>query len=247
VERIEADGYVTSLKQFIEVYNVGPPTAREWYNNGWRDIHDIIKYGLHTTKLTLSQKVFVEHYDDFQEKIPRSEAERIGTIVHRYANKICPGFQSVIVGGYRQGKDLCGDVDVLLTHPDPKATNNFILDIVGKLQEDNWIFHQLRKSTHSSNHDQETTSIIANSKTGLSSLDEAELVWQDADLLRNPLKGKRNVLRRVDIIVSPWKVAGCAIVGWTGATQFERELRSYTREKGMKFDSSGVRQLSDGS
>jgi DNA polymerase IV len=145
---------------------------------------------------------------------------------------------------------LSGDVDVIITHPDPEATQNVIDEIVERLYEDNWIAHELRISRANSKREQETVSwkgSIAKAGPGFDTLDKAFLVWQDGDLLANPVEGKRNLKRRVDIIVSPWKTAGCAIVGWSGAMQFERDLRSYCRKrKGLKFDSTGVRRVSDG-
>lgn len=45
--------------------------------------------------------------------------------------------------------------------------------------------------------------------------------------------------------MTPWKTAGCAVLGWTGAKQFERDLRSYCADKGLRFDSTGVRRVSD--
>ncbi len=51
----------------------------------------------------------------------------------------------------------------------------------------------------------------------------------------------------MDIIVSPWKTVGCAALGWTGDTTFERDLRLYCKEaKGWKFDSSGIRDRETG-
>ncbi|KAH1505679.1 hypothetical protein KXV52_001807, partial [Aspergillus fumigatus] len=59
---------------------------------------------------------------------------------------------------------------------------------------------------------------------------------------RNP-----NVHRRVDIIISPWRTVGCAVLGWSGDTTFERDLRRYAKKAhGWKFDSSGVRERTSG-
>lgn len=248
VEEIEADERVKSLKIFYDIYDVGEKTAREFYDKGWRDLDDVIQYGW--KDLPQNQQIFVKYYDDFQEKICRNEVKRIGAVVHRYANKIRPGFQSVICGGYRRGNALCGDVDVVVTHPDPGATRNFIEDIVEELIKDKWITHVLRFSTANSDRGEEPVSwkgSMAKAGAGFDTLDKAFLVWQDADLLTEPVEGRVNLKRRVDIIVSPWKTAGCAIVGWSGGNQFERDLRSYCRhKKGLKFDSTGVRRLSDG-
>ncbi|EFQ99126.1 DNA polymerase lambda [Nannizzia gypsea CBS 118893] len=62
-----------------------------------------------------------------------------------------------------------------------------------------------------------------------------------------PIPGNRrvpnpNLHRRVDIIVSPFRTIGCAVLGWSGDTTFERDLRRYAKKvHNWKFDSSGVR------
>lgn len=81
------------------------------------------------------------------------------------------------------------------------------------------------------------------------------MVWQDpewptkqSDLRDNPNMKNPNIHRRVDIIISPWKTAGCAVLGWSGGTTFQRDIRSYCRHaKNWKFDSSGIRSRVDGS
>ena len=91
-------------------------------------------------------------------------------------------------------------------------------------------------------------------KAGFDTLDKVFVAWQDPewpskaeDMKINPKTKNPNIHRRVDIIITPWKTAGCAIVGWTGNTMFERDLRLYCKkELGYKFDSSGVRRLDNG-
>lgn len=80
-------------------------------------------------------------------------------------------------------------------------------------------------------------------RSGFDTLDKALVVWQDpnseatADAPKNP-----NPHRRVDILISPWKTVGCAVLGWTSETTFQRDLRRYCKvEKGLKLDSSGIR------
>jgi DNA polymerase IV len=60
-------------------------------------------------------------------------------------------------------------------------------------------------------------------------------------------KTNTNIHRRVDIILSPWRTVGTAILGWSGGTTFQRDLRRFAKkEKGWKFDSSGVRDRGTG-
>lgn len=55
-------------------------------------------------------------------------------------------------------------------------------------------------------------------------------------------KNNPNPHCRVDIIISPWRTVGCAVLGWSGDLTFQRDLRRYAKKAhNWKFDSSGVR------
>jgi DNA polymerase IV len=163
----------------------------------------------------------------------------------------------VICGGYRRGKSDSGDVDVVLSHPDEEVTDGFLPQLTANLEDDGWITHMLEISMMNSKRGQHPLrwkGLAPKAKSGFDTLDHAFVVWQNPswvtevqDLERNPTAKNPNLHRRVDIIISPWKTAGCAVLGWTGGTMFERDLRNYSRhELGWKFDSSGVRSVLDG-
>lgn len=148
----------------------------------------------------------------------------------------------VIVGGFRRGKKECGDVDVLLSHRDDDMTVKAVDNIVMSLEKAQLITHTLTLSTRNSERGQ--APLPWRGETGIGSgfdtLDKAMVVWQDPRREDAPH-------RRVDIIVSPWKTVGCAVLGWSGGTTFQRDLRRYCKkEKGWKFDSSGIRSRADG-
>jgi hypothetical protein len=47
-------------------------------------------------------------------------------------------------------------------------------------------------------------------------------------IFKHPANGTtrpRDFYRRVDLIVAAWENYGAAVVGWSGGTQFERDLR----------------------
>jgi DNA polymerase IV len=90
--------------------------------------------------------------------------------------------------------------------------------------------------------------------SGFDTLDKALVVWQDRaghNTAKTGSSGNEGLLpphRRVDIIISPWKTVGCAVLGWSGGTTFQRDIRRFCKkEKGLKFDSSGIRSREDGS
>ena len=244
----ESDARLAVLRLFYEIWGVAETTAREFYNKGWRDLDDIVEYGWDT--LTRVQQIGVKYYDEFLQKIPRDEVASISDIILEHANKIHPGFQMVIVGGYRRGKLASGDVDVVLSHPDEAATKGFVEQIVVALEQSNYITHTLILSTKNTERGQVPVAWKGNEKkagSGFDTLDKALVVWQDPHWTTGEKKNP-NPHRRVDIIISPWKTAGCAVLGWTSGTTFQRDLRRYCKkERSLKFDSSGIRSRADGS
>ncbi|KAI4848102.1 Nucleotidyltransferase [Aureobasidium sp. EXF-8845] len=251
-EKAENDPELKVQRLFYNIWGVGATTARDFYKEkGWRDLDDVVEYGWST--LTRVQQIGVKFYDEFLLPIPRPEVEDIASIIHRHAVKVRDkGMQSLVVGGYRRGKENCGDVDIILSHPDEDKTLNIITDIVASLEEEGWITHTLLISTTTSNRSQETLPLNSSSAHGhgFDSLDKALVVWQDTKFesgLSDPKKKNPNPHRRVDIIIAPWKTVGCAVMGWSGGTTFQRDLRRYVRQTyNYKFDSSGVRDRRTG-
>ncbi|KAH7348692.1 hypothetical protein BKA65DRAFT_265179 [Rhexocercosporidium sp. MPI-PUGE-AT-0058] len=255
VDDIVEDPRMNILNVFYDIYDVAATTAIKFYNKGWKDLDDIVEHGW--GNLSRSQQIGVKLYDDFQLRIPRAEVERIGQIVLDHAKELREGFQMVICGGYRRGKPDSGDVDIMLSHPDEEATEDLIRDLLGSLEDNGYITHQLQVSSKTSERGQSPLQWkggMPKSSTGFDSLDKGLVVWQDPewptkedDLRENPKAKNPNPHRRVDILITPWKTAGCAVVGWTGGTTFEMDIRRYCRhEKNFKFDSSGIRRLNDG-
>jgi DNA polymerase IV len=259
VEDIEADEDLQVLRLFYEIWGVGATTAREFfYDKGWRDLDDIVERGWKT--LSRVQQIGVKFYDEFLDPIPRAEVEGIAQIVHRHACKVRDkDIQSLVVGGYRRGKEASGDVDIIVSHPDEKKTLGLVGDIVASLEEEGWVTHTLLLSLNSTHRGQETLPFRSGSGHGghgFDTLDKALVVWQDphwtddgdddADDSKHDKKNP-NIHRRVDIIISPWRTVGCAVLGWSAGTTFERDLRRYAKDvKGWKFDSSGVRNRGNG-
>lgn len=163
----------------------------------------------------------------------------------------------VIVGGYRRGKKECGDVDVILSHRDEHMTKDLVTAILRSLEKSGHVTHTLTLHTTNSDRDQQTLPYkgMGHSGHGFDTLDKALCVWQEpefdvataTEVDRDGKPKNPNVHRRVDIIVSPWRTVGAAVLGWSGATTFERDVRVWCRkERGWKFDSSGVRDRGSG-
>ncbi|KAF2180716.1 Nucleotidyltransferase [Zopfia rhizophila CBS 207.26] len=256
VEDFENDESMKILRLFYEIWGVGAKTARQfYYQNHWTELDDIIEFGWND--LDRVQQIGVKYYDEFLKLIPRAEVEQIAAIVREHAVRVRDERISVtLVGGYRRGKAASGDVDMIVSHPDLEATADMVKDIVESLEEAEWITHTLTMSLHSTHRGQATLPFRTTkaSGAGFDTLDKALVVWQDpnwssreANLKENPNAKNPNIHRRVDIIVSPWRTVGCAVMGWSGGTTFQRDLRRYAKHvKGWKFDSSGIRSRSTG-
>ena len=291
VKDAEDDETLKTLRLFYDIWGVGATTAREFYNQGWRDLDDIIEYGWST--LTRVQQIGVKFYDEFKKPIPRFEVEAIARTIHQAAVRVRDaGIEICIVGGYRRGKSASGDVDVIVSHRRLEATANLITDIVAELEASGHVTHTLLLSLAETERGQATLPYRSGNAAGhgFDSLDKALLVWQDPiDNIGDDgfsgrvseVKGGRGKThtekkveqdgahynhtrasaststsmstpssrphRRVDIIISPWRTVGCAVLGWSGGTTFQRDLRRYARKaKGWKFDSSGIRDRASG-
>jgi DNA polymerase IV len=256
-DEVDTEETLQILKSFYDIWGVGEKTARDfYYDKGWRDRDDILEYGWQG--LTRVQQIGLKYYDDFQLGIPRHEVEFILEKVKEHAIKVRDdGIEAIVVGGYRRGKAESGDVDVIISHRDLHKTANLVTDIVASLEEEGWITHTLSLHLTATKRGQATLPYKSRDKlpgTGFDTLDKALVVWQDInwptkkkDLRQNPNTKNPNVHRRVDIIISPWRTVGCAVLGWSGGNTFQRDIRRYSKyEKEWKFDSSGIRSRRTG-
>lgn len=256
VEDYENDEAMKVLRSFYDIWGVGAKTARHfYYNNHWTELDDIIEFGWND--LDRVQQIGVKYYNEFLVFIPRPEVEQIASVVREHAVRLRDERITVtIVGGYRRGKTASGDVDMIVSHPDLEATAGLVREIVESLEETEWITHTLTMSLTNTNRGQHALPFrsVKGAGAGFDTLDKALVVWQhpewqtrEQDRTENPTAKNPNIHRRVDIIIAPWRTVGCAVMGWSGGTTFQRDLRRYAKAiKGWKFDSSGIRSRSTG-
>ncbi|KAJ5143626.1 uncharacterized protein N7515_002413 [Penicillium bovifimosum] len=246
-DALETDPMLRVLNSFYQIWGVGAKTARDFYQRGWRDLDDIVEHGWNT--LSRVQQIGLKYYEEFLEGIPRAESEKIADVIRDHAGRVRAGggMECIIVGGYRRGKELSGDVDIVVTHRDDAVTYNLVVDLVASLEAEHYITHTLALHLTNSHREQQTLPLHHDDTRGFDTLDKALVVWQDPDFDAKAMDGddkkkNPNIHRRVDIIISPWRTVGCAVLGWSGDTTFQRDLRRYAKKsRSWKFDSSGVR------
>ncbi|KAI1896829.1 hypothetical protein AGOR_G00098890 [Albula goreensis] len=196
---------VPVLELFNNIWGAGAKTAQLWFQQGFRTLDDV------RTKATLSsqQKIGLKHYDDFLDRMSRDEAAAIEKTVKDAAQSLNPGLLAIACGSYRRGKATCGDVDVLITHPDGKSHKG--------------VFGKLLLNLHQSGF--LTDDLVSNEENG----EQKKYLG----VCRLPGPGQRH--RRLDIIVVPYNEFACALMYFTGSAHFNRSMRALAKTKRMSL------------
>ncbi|XP_028630724.1 DNA polymerase lambda isoform X2 [Grammomys surdaster] len=192
---------VPVLELFSNIWGAGTKTAQMWYHQGFRNLEDIRSLG----SLTTQQAIGLKHYDDFLDRMPREEAAEIEQTVRISAQAFNPGLLCVACGSYRRGKMTCGDVDVLITHPDGRSHQGIFSRLLDSLRQ----------------------------QDDLVSQEENGQQQKYLGVCRLPGTGQRH--RRLDIIVVPYSEFACALLYFTGSAHFNRSMRALAKTKGMSL------------
>ncbi|XP_029290923.1 DNA polymerase lambda [Cottoperca gobio] len=194
---------VPVLELFTNIWGAGTKTAQLWYQQGFRTLEDI------RTKAHLSntQKIGLKHYDDLLDRMPREEAADIEKVVRDAAQAIDPGLVSMACGSYRRGKATCGDVDILISHPDGKSHKGVFSKVLQSLWDSGFL----------------TDDPVSHEEKG----------QQKKYMGVCRLPGHRH--RRLDIIVVPHNEFACALMYFTGSAHFNRSLRAMAKTKRMSL------------
>ncbi|SGZ26175.1 BQ5605_C024g09852 [Microbotryum silenes-dioicae] len=240
-----------ALKDMSAVHGVGHVMANSLYTKGLRSLQE-----MRDSKQW--EKEFQWH-DDIQQKMPRHEVESIHEFIKIQIEKVEPGATTLLCGGYRRGKELSNDVDILITYAENDGKERGVLaTLVERLRVKGFIPHDGVLSLHTPATERTITS--NRPASSFDSLDKALIIF------RHPANGttrKRDHWRRVDLVVARWPQWGAAVVGWTGecggctlerrishhgrffffdhwahhshvgSTQFERDLRLQAKKKSV--------------
>ncbi|XP_020822679.1 DNA polymerase lambda isoform X1 [Phascolarctos cinereus] len=196
---------VPVLELFSNIWGVGSKTAQMWYQQGFRTLEDI----QNRATLTTQQAIGLKHYEDFLKRIPREEAAEIEQTVREAARTLSPGLLSVACGSYRRGKVTCGDVDVLVTHPDGRSHQGILSQLLDTLRQQGFL----------------TDDLVSQDDNG----------QQQKYLGVCQLPGTGQPHRRLDIIVVPYSEFACALLYFTGSAHFNRSMRALAKTKGMSL------------
>ncbi|XP_077544289.1 DNA polymerase lambda-like isoform X4 [Haemaphysalis longicornis] len=210
LEEFQSQETLVAQNLFTKIWGAGPSTAQKWVQQGYRSLDQLAAEG----NLTSQQKIGLKHFDDFLEKMPRAEAGLIADTVTRAAFSIQPGLTVVPCGSYRRGRAMCGDVDVLITHPDGKSHEDVLPKTLQALHDSGFLTDDLAVPHEGGN---------PRKYMGVCRLPEA---------------GSKH--RRLDIFVVPQEEFACSLLAFTGSAHFNRSMRLLARRKGMSLNDHGL-------
>uniref|UniRef100_A0A3P8U195 DNA polymerase lambda n=1 Tax=Amphiprion percula TaxID=161767 RepID=A0A3P8U195_AMPPE len=196
---------VPVLELFNNIWGAGAKTAQMWYQQGFRTLDDICT----KAHLSSTQKIGLKHYDDFLDRMPREEAAAIEKVVKVATQTIDPALVAMACGSYRRGKATCGDVDVLISHPDGKSHKGVFSKILQSLHDSGFLTDDL--VSHEENGEQK----------------------KYMGVCRLPGPDQRH--RRLDVIVVPYNEFACALMYFTGSAHFNRSMRALAKTKRMSL------------
>lgn len=214
LEHFETDEKVRTISLFGEVWGIGPATALKFYEKGHRTLEDL----KNEDSLTHSQKLGLKYFDDIKTRIPHHEVQEMELLLQKTGEEILPGVDILCGGSYRRGKASCGDLDIVITHPDGKSHKGFLTRYMKRLKDMKFLREDLIFSTHS----EEGTDSGVDTYFGLCTYPGREL------------------RHRIDFKVYPRDIYAFGLVAWTGNDVLNRRLRLLAESKGYRLDDTGL-------
>jgi DNA polymerase/3'-5' exonuclease PolX len=211
-----------SILDLCQITGIGEARARLLVELGVVDVDDLItKYKNGTIKITKNQltkhiAVGLDYYYDINERFSWKEADKIAQYIKKTMSVSFPDLIVKICGSYRRHKETCGDIDVLICHPDLKSKSdideskmNYLSDVVNTLTKAGFI----------------TAHLTENGKTkfmGIASIDSS------------------SPGRRIDIRFIESNAMGAAMLYFTGSGTFNKIMRYIANDRGFTLNEYGL-------
>jgi DNA polymerase/3'-5' exonuclease PolX len=116
LERLQRDPDVVAIGTLTGILGVGVVQAREWVRRGVRTVEDAGR--MHLTNV---QRLGIAHYEDLNKGVPRATVAGVFEKIYGLLREPCGVTRAEAVGSYRRGKEVCGDVDILMIAARPNV------------------------------------------------------------------------------------------------------------------------------
>lgn len=208
-----------AIQDFLRVHGIGLSKARNWVDRGYRTLKDVMSQEI----LTETQRIGVEHVDDFECPIPRSEVSQHAALIRGVLNTIDPRTTITVVGSYRRGLNVTNDIDILIMAPHLYLSNlrkQILYRLIPELFSKGYL-----KGTLAMGKPEEWKRWL-----GAASLPDAiSPIW-----------------RRIDIFLACPEEYGAALWYFTGSKAFNRGIERLADSKGYILDNKGLWVKKDG-
>ncbi|KAL7889784.1 hypothetical protein AOLI_G00020420 [Acnodon oligacanthus] len=239
VEGILTDERYQTLKLFTSVFGVGPKTAEKWYRRGLRSLEEISADS--SVHLNRMQEAGFLYYEDISKPVTVAEAKAMGCIIKEAASYFSSSVTINLTGGFRRGKMFGHDVDFILTVPEPGKEDGLLPMVIGILRSQGLLlFSDFQESTF------DLTKLPSRRFEAMDHFQKCFLILKLRTALvegkqTDPTHGRDWKAVRVDLVAPPADRYAFCLLGWSGSTQFERDLRRFARlERGMLLDNHAL-------
>lgn len=136
---VKKDVQIPVVDQFMHIYGIGRVKANDLVKKkGIMSLEQLIQASIDDpTLLNQNQKIGLQFYHDFLERIPRAEMNKHNTLLQKHLTTL--QLEGEIVGSYRRGEKTSGDIDLLVKSDDPTK----LASLVDNLVKDGYITHLL--------------------------------------------------------------------------------------------------------
>ncbi|CAK9013536.1 unnamed protein product [Durusdinium trenchii] len=119
LEELKLDSDVVALRELRSVHGIGAVSAAKLVERGIRSLAQlrdaVEKNQVH---LDSAQALGLRHCEEFSKRIPQAEMKEHHKLLEQCCLKGHPDLLLTVCGSYRRGRPDCGDIDVLISHPD---------------------------------------------------------------------------------------------------------------------------------
>jgi DNA polymerase/3'-5' exonuclease PolX len=213
LQKIHGIGH-TKAYELVTKFNIKSiAELKKSYNDGIIELNNVILTGL-------------KYHDIYQEKIPRSEIDKIYEYLINKAKILDPDLKITICGSYRRMKSVSNDIDVLITHPKIKTKlqlkqqldDNYLITFVKQLKEAKFILDDLTDKDY-------------------------EIKYMGYCQLT--INKHKYPIRRIDIRYIPYESYPLALLYFTGSATFNKRMRSLADQLGYTLNEYGLYKLTD--
>ena len=129
LETFRQNERIATMDFLKQIHGIGNEMAYSLYKQGVRTIQSLQLYAnQHPESFTETQRTSIDLFTDLQQKIPREEVKEISDIIREKVKSLDPEAEFEVCGSYRRGRELCGDVDIVIA----TSVRDLLIELVQK-------------------------------------------------------------------------------------------------------------------